>query len=123
MLSARRDSASTSCRRAAPGIKLTVGTLDDLRQAAKGGQDPDPDSEWLGLGLCAATALFFVCFVVQPHNEHCKLQRTCRIAKIIGAKPVLLSGCWYRCPDTVSLVPGMVCFMLLLSCLMLLQGA
>lgn len=37
--------ASLSGVFAAAGAKLDVGTLDDLRKASKGGQDPDPDSE------------------------------------------------------------------------------
>jgi hypothetical protein len=40
------------CRLACPSHtvadaqQLTVGTLDDLRAASKGAQDPDPDREW-----------------------------------------------------------------------------
>lgn len=42
-----------------PGVKLTVGSLEDLRKAYKGAQDPDPDSE-----LPARVALVLCMFAV-----------------------------------------------------------
>lgn len=39
---------------------MTVGTLDDLRKASKGGQDPDPDSKFsvpLALPVCMLSRL------------------------------------------------------------------
>jgi hypothetical protein len=34
------------------GVKLSVGTLEDLRKASKGGQDPDPDSKKAAGFIC-----------------------------------------------------------------------
>lgn len=39
-------------RRRSTGVKLSVGTLDDLRKASKGGQDPDPDRSMKNLVAC-----------------------------------------------------------------------
>ncbi len=54
--------ATCSCVCVCTGVKLTVGTLDDLRKAAKGGQDPDPDSK--------QTA---TCYVYSPFGLHVAL--------------------------------------------------
>jgi hypothetical protein len=34
-------------------VQLSLGTLQDLRAASKGGPDPDPDREWHFLYACA----------------------------------------------------------------------